>query len=62
MNLAHELEERLVQVAGHAIGKVLECYKRSRLNPRQLKRMKILETVAQNIEVLNIMEKGSYLE
>ena len=62
MNLAHEFEERLVQVAGHAIGKVLECYKRHRLNPKQVRRMKILEEAARAIEVLNLMGKDMYLE
>lgn len=54
MGLAYEYEERLIQVAGHAIGKVLECYKRRQLKPQQLERMKKLETVAQYIELLSL--------
>lgn len=62
LTLVHEYEERLLQVAGHAVGKVLECYKRKQLTAPQLRRMKLLEEVCQRIEVLYVMSAETHID
>lgn len=50
-----EFEERLLQIAGAAVHKVLEVMKRHVLRDDDLRRMKYLEKVAQTLEVLHVM-------
>lgn len=47
-----EFEDRLIQIAGHAISKVLEVYKRKPRVGTELRKLKLLEEVAQRIEIL----------
>lgn len=49
---AEEFEERLLQVAGHAVGKVLDVYKRKMRKGAELKKLKLLEEIAQRLELL----------
>lgn len=49
---AEEFEERLLQVAGHAVGKVLDVYKRKMRKGAELKKLKLLEEIAQCLELL----------
>lgn len=50
-----DLNERLLQVAGHAFGKILDRYKRRTRKGKELDTLHLLEETARNLTVLTLM-------